>query len=29
MDLLFNKNKIPILLIIDKDEYDRIKNEEK
>lgn len=29
MDLFLNKNKIPILLIIDKDEYDRIKNEEK
>lgn len=27
MDLLFNKNKIPILLIIDKEEYDRIKKE--
>jgi hypothetical protein len=27
MDLFLNKNKIPILLIIDKDEYDRIKNQ--
>lgn len=27
MDLLFNKNKIPILLIIDMEEYDRIKKE--
>ena len=27
MDLLFNKNKIPILLIIDLAEYDKIKKE--
>lgn len=27
MDLLFNKNKIPILLIIDMEEYNKIRNE--
>jgi hypothetical protein len=26
VDLLFNKNKIPILLIIDMEEYNKIKN---
>ena len=25
MDLLFNKNKIPILLIVDLEEYERVK----